>query len=1371
MTDSFIRRQQEMAEEDALYEPVEELTDNPVPPKETEEQPKEDEEDKDFVVFDGQRYHKDNVVFKNGVPVRPMTWLEGNNPIQDAGVAMGMGLIDRASDTFDYLLGISDEDIARNTDIDPDDVPSLKKMWDEVSNRDGSQYKSLRKISSVVLPAIYGAGGVNTAVSKLGVSGLTKGAITVAGDAAVDLSILETDDELAQDDNAMRAISDAMPGVFGPKGFAPIPDQWKTLDSDSPEIRKYKNQRESVALSVAGNVVGFLAEKGLNPLRWFYPQDKVSRSAKQAAARNAADPDTQFRLLEIEEALATKPSDYHKDVLTTEYKRLLKQLDETGSTDVNVKSAVENHMERAEGTQIREIDNEAAELLEAGAAYYEPSMMPRLARAASTATQSTPPLNVARNMADVTYLKTTGAIGDAAPVLSPSMTRQANVLGRSRNAVLGVAEAARDAGNFDAIINGFRVTRAGMSNAAWKVYTDIMNPGMSSTDLKNLFLDDRATQVLLDGTKVDFLNEVQNLGAELAMRDLIDLYLGRQVTESSARIMDTFGREISSFAQGAETFKEIADDNRVQEMVLDKLEFLMAEHGLNKYISGWMLNNKGILTRLQGKSDDAYELAQLINSEFTQAKNARHAKIKEFRESIETARRENPQLLKPLMDAFRHSDGDVSTIAALYKWVDKQLSFKSLFYNREGGMNMFSRELWSVRYNNVLSGLAAGTAAIGNSADIVLKVTNGLAGAAVQLPFDQGKALKRVFYLHHGILETSQRALRDGIKRARQVNADPDAFMEAIRKDYRVATENRKWEILEGMEEAGELDFGRQVELNLTRGHHNMSRNGYMRWGVTGMSGIDAGTDTFMGTLYSRIYAHHDVMERAGDITNKADMKKVLEASEKLHYSKMFDKSGLLTDEAAKFASQEIALNLDSKTATWINSGLERVPALKSLFMFPRTSINYLKKGFSYTPIGAIPGINKYGTTIWAKESNPESIAKALAAHGIEYDNNPYAIAIFRQLKNEYLGRVTMGAIAGFTFYQYALQGRLRGNGPVSPTDRKFAKDNFSYTEKTIYVPGVNQWISYAGIPLLDPVLSIVGDMAMYKNQISEDMEQDIMRKIGWTLSATWLNGSPLAGLEPALKMINGEEGALKRFAAREVRAQIPMSGSLGVVSQMIDNSLKDIHKDLKGYLFNRLPGANATLPRRIDHWTGNEINLIDNPILRALNEASPVAISDGGEPWRIWVHSTGWPGMRTLTQHSKGYQYDANQREAIGRYVGSLGYDKRIEREFMNNKAYNDDIETMRRLRQSGDLTTENFELKASKLPLYQALDELESEARQAAEAFIEREYPEILLQNVGQDLLDKQTSRGDLPGAIDNMNKLQKNVEELEEVRQLNY
>ena len=116
-------------------------------------------------------------------------------------------------------------------------------MWDEASNRDGSQYNALRKISSVVLPSIIGGVGVSAGVAKLGVSGLTKAALIFAGDAAVDLSILEVNDVAAQDDNAMRTFSDVMPGVFGPKGFAPIPEQWKTLDSDTPEIRKYKNQR------------------------------------------------------------------------------------------------------------------------------------------------------------------------------------------------------------------------------------------------------------------------------------------------------------------------------------------------------------------------------------------------------------------------------------------------------------------------------------------------------------------------------------------------------------------------------------------------------------------------------------------------------------------------------------------------------------------------------------------------------------------------------------------------------------------------------------------------------------------------------------------------------------------------------------------------------------------------------------------------------------------------------------------------------------------------------------------------------------------------------------------------------------------------
>ena len=41
-------------------------------------------------------------------------------------------------------------------------------------------------------------------------------------------------------------------------------------------------------------------------------------------------------------------------------------------------------------------------------------------------------------------------------------------------------------------------------------------------------------------------------------------------------------------------------------------------------------------------------------------------------------------------------------------------------------------------------------------------------------------------------------------------------------------------------------------------------------------------------------------------------------------------------------------------------------------------------------------------------------------------------------------------------------------------------------------------------------------------------------------------------------------------------------------------------------------------LPDQIDIWTGNPVNDIDNPYLRALNALSPVKVSGTNEPWRV---------------------------------------------------------------------------------------------------------------------------------------------------------
>ena len=135
----------------------------------------------------------------------------------------------------------------------------------------------------------------------------------------------------------------------------------------------------------------------------------------------------------------------------------------------------------------------------------------------------------------------------------------------------------------------------------------------------------------------------------------------------------------------------------------------------------------------------------------------------------------------------------------------------------------------------------------------------------------------------------------------------------------------------------------------------------------------------------------------------------------------MFDKQDLLKESAAKRASGEIALNLDDGFSKAINPWLNKMPFLKSLMMFPRTSMNQLKLAMSYTPISAIPGIGKYGDVLMAARTNDmELIKKTLLDHGVKnFDETPEAMAIFRNLKDEYEGRLMMGA--GTTALAYML--------------------------------------------------------------------------------------------------------------------------------------------------------------------------------------------------------------------------------------------------------------------------------------------------------------------------------------------------------------
>ena len=154
-------------------------------------------------------------------------------------------------------------------------------------------------------------------------------------------------------------------------------------------------------------------------------------------------------------------------------------------------------------------------------------------------------------------------------------------------------------------------------------------------------------------------------------------------------------------------------------------------------------------------------------------------------------------------------------------------------------------------------------------------------------------------------------------------------------------------------------------------------------------------------------------------------------ALQKTLYDQMFDANGVINDDAVKYASGEIALNLESETVNKLNSLLDRVPIAKAIFMFPRTGVNALKMVNTFSPTSALGLAFGKQKQVLKATTRDEKIA-ALAAHGIA---NP-TDAAFNALRAEYIGRQLAGTTVTMGAAMWALEGNLTGNGPADGGER-----------------------------------------------------------------------------------------------------------------------------------------------------------------------------------------------------------------------------------------------------------------------------------------------------------------------------------------------
>ena len=1240
----------------------------------------------------------------------------------------------------------------------------IDDAWDAKTKFKNPGVQKVREVASILAPSI----GVGT-VSGLGTAGMVGGpiarglaalGINLAGDVAVNVISDQSEGETVS-----TFVKEAAP-------WLPVPDALVTKDTDTPEQRRQRNIYESAGLSIVGDIIGYSAAAGRGVMDWFKPNDNTAREFMSSEILVNADSATATRLSEIDtqrmelqqqrDQVASTPAldqetlraqldiigelDSQIKALDSESGRLSSQYANSGASELT-ESPLESFVERQQISRDSQIDEVGKGRLmddPEGATGVDPMITPNMFPEGSTAALSIPPGNIARNMADTTAIKLGNSGGTPAPILSERAyydLSKGNTV--SRNIIEDLAEGTRATGNFDATVEGFRYTKAQMSDAAWKIYNDIIGTDKVS-DLKNLFLDNRDVKNLLDGRTIKYVNDVQAEAIGYAMRELTDKYIGQVVTETSARAMDTVGREVADIAEGYKAFPETADLSRTTEMIGDRLAFLMEEYALNKYIAGWALKNQDRWQKFLKASPDKEAAIRQITEQFDLKVQEKNVQAQSYRDMIRTIARDRPDAAQPLIDAFALSKGDVDTLDKLMKWSANQLSPMGLLKSGDEGLNAFAQGVWAVRYNNMLSGISALKAITGNTVALTLRTSNAFLGTGIGMLMGKNTVddLRKATHVYGAFWQTNKRAVADSWDTFKRTwnngkwgnDAQMD-FRELAREDLVTDYNPNLWDTLADMEQVWEKDgnWGRLFQYRSARFLYDLGNWRWTKYGTNAMISADAFVQTTVASQMARARAWDEVFSIG---YRGAELAQQLAKAEKIAYNEAFDAMGNLTDAAAKHAAGEIALNLDDETATWLSRGVNKLPILKPFFMFPKTGVNGVKMAMSYTPIATLPGMNRYSKVLWAGD-DIDKIKDALMEHGIAYDGVPNGMAIFKGLEAEYRGRVAFGALLSTSMMGYALGGNIRGNGPVNPGERKKLRDNFGWQPKTINIGG--NWVSYAGYEPLDTILTLVGDIAYYSRDIGSTLTESFVDKLAWTLSATFVNKSWVAGLEPVVAVANGDETAISRFLANEVRAAIPMSGALGVVSNAITNSQKDIYNDLIGYVTNKVPGFSSQLPEQIDIYTGKPLNDIDNPVLRALNAVNPVKISEGTEPWRQWLIDSGWDGVQMIRKDSTGnHEYTPEERETLYRYIGEQQLWKEFDK-LSKNKKYNDQLDRIRAMRVQG---RPSEEIQAAQSEVYSVMNDIMSQAQKAAELRMQQEN-EPMWRSIQESLINKNMMR----------------------------
>ena len=597
-------------------------------------------------------------------------------------------------------------------------------------------------------------------------------------------------------------------------------------------------------------------------------------------------------------------------------------------------------------------------------------------------------------------------------------------------------------------------------------------------------------------------NTVQYLGADNAeigmqvldrMMDVLD----PQKLKASAVVAYQAGKDIADSAAAINIGNASNWTARQQEQIIQNIPILMQEVRSHQYIKGYTLKMLDMVKR--AKEDGVYNVDWINskNQEFAMELKATREKALEFTNRMYDISQENPEYFKPLYQQFLRTNGDVDTLYKLNKLMENRMGLwgKAFGFGDKKMPSILVKELGSVIYNSVLYGFAPVRAGADAVLHTVVKPVTILGGYASQGKFGE---MRRALYGFGGFAETFQRGLKHAADEWRFAVQHPDFAHSRARADVQSGS-LQDYDTMELMMEAWEKDKtpGNQGKLftaqaikalswwNRYTPENKIGRHLGPRAGVNALSYVDGFTKSLQASFVARTKAYDEVFER----TNGAFDEDLFDEVQKRLYDSMFDKDGVMTNDAAQYAAGEMNLNLDNDMVAGVERMVNDIPILKSLFLFPRTGMNELTRITTFNPLGPLGlAMGKARKAINAKTD--AEIADVLKTHGyLETDR-----AAFETIRAEYIGRQNMSSLIVTGVGMAAFFGNITGSGPTDHAERRRWQELGGFQPYSIKVgeteDGKPIWVSYKGTGFIETLLGMTADVVFHANKVDKDADE-----------------------------------------------------------------------------------------------------------------------------------------------------------------------------------------------------------------------------------------------------------------------------------------